>query len=105
MRTVLSGSFRFKNPALLYPRMRLYADRLELSGWQVSGRYVRRLSLQQILQADAPTEETLLLWLADGEMLRLEVANALHWRDAIGGYLIHGESRGLSDPIRHDNPR
>ena len=92
MGTVLSGSFRFRYPALLHPRMRLYADRLELSGWQLSGRYVRRLSLQQVLQADAPTEETLLIWLADGEMLRLEVTDARQWRDAIGGCLIRGES-------------
>lgn len=104
MRTVLSGSFRFKNPALVHPRIRLYTDRLELSGWQLSGRYLRRLVHHQILQADAPTEETLLLWLADGEMIRLEVTDALRWRDAIGGFLIGGVIRRLGDPARHYNP-
>ena len=91
---MLSATFRFRNPALLGARMRLYADRLELSGWRLQGRYLRRIALPQILQADAPEEETLLLWLSDGETLRLQVKNALLWRDAIGGFLDRGRSRG-----------
>lgn len=73
--------------------MRLYADRLELSGWRLHGRYVRRIRLRQILQADVPDEELLLLWLSDGETLRLQVKDAQRWRDAIDGYLSRGQAR------------
>ena len=81
--TVLSGRFRFRNPALLWARVRLYPDRLELSGWQMRGRYFRRILLQQVLQSDATTADSLLLWLSDGETVRLRVKEALRWKRAI----------------------
>ncbi|HMB91800.1 MAG TPA: hypothetical protein VKP65_13190 [Rhodothermales bacterium] len=81
--TVLSGRFRFRNPALLCARLRLYADRLELSGWHMRGRYVRRILLQQVLQADALDADSLLLWLSNGETVRLRVRGALRWKRTI----------------------
>jgi len=82
--TVLSGRFRFRDPALLCARVRLYPDRLELSGWQMKGRYHRRIPLQQVLQADALNADSLLLWLSNGETVRLRVEGALRWKQAIG---------------------
>ena len=82
--TVLSGRFRFHNPSLLWARVRLYKDRLELSGWQMQGRYVRRIPLQQVLQADVLKADSLLLWLSNGETVRLRVQGALRWKQAIG---------------------
>ena len=80
---VLSGRFRFRNPSLLWARVRLYPDRLELSGWHMQGRYVRRIPVRQILQADATTFDSLLLWLSDGETIRLRVKEAFRWKQAI----------------------
>jgi hypothetical protein len=81
--TVRSGRFRFRNPALLWARLRLYEDRLELSGWHLKGHYVRRIRLQHVLQADALQAEALLLWLFDGQTLRLLVEEAPRWKRAI----------------------
>jgi hypothetical protein len=81
--TVLSGRFRFRNPSLLWARVRLYADRLELSGWHMQGRYFRRILLQQVLQADALNADSLLLWLSDGETVRLRVKEAHRWKRTI----------------------
>jgi hypothetical protein len=82
--TVLSSRFRFHNPSLLCARVRLFRDRLELSGWQVQGRYVRQIPLRQVLQADVLKTDSLLLWLSNGETVRLRVEGALEWKRAIG---------------------
>jgi hypothetical protein len=82
--TVLSGRFRFQNPSLLCARVRLCKDRLELSGWQLHGRYIRRIPLQHILQADVLKADSLLLWLSSGETVRLRMHEALKWKRAIG---------------------
>jgi hypothetical protein len=97
--TVLSGSFRFHNPGLLWARVRLYKDRLELSGWQMQGRYVRQIPLQQVLQADALNAESLLLWLSNGETVRLRVEEALEWKRAIGQ-----QQRSLRNRLTRINP-
>jgi hypothetical protein len=89
-RTLLSGSFSFARPALLCARAHLYENRLELTGWQLTGRYRRRVPLRRILQADAPEANRLLLWMADGRTLRLRVDEARRWQQAI--------ARRLDDP-------
>ena len=91
--TVLSGRFRFHNPALLCARVRLYEDRLELSGWQMHGRFVRRIPLHQVLQADVLKADSLLLWLSSGETVRLRVEGALRWKRAIGQQQRHLRNR------------
>lgn len=79
----LSDSFSFAHPTLLWARARLYEDRLELTGWRLTGRYRRRIPLRRILQADVTDENRLLLWMADGQMLRLRIDRAERWQQAI----------------------
>ena len=74
--------FTFSVPALLRPRLHLYADRLELQGWRWLGRYRRSIPLRRILQVDT-TDDRLLVWLVDGTTLRLCVNDASAWRDAV----------------------
>lgn len=78
-----TGRFRFRHPALLFARVRLYPDRLELTGWHLRGPYRRRIPLRQILQADAMSQDNLLLWLSDGETVRLHLGRAPQWQAAI----------------------
>jgi hypothetical protein len=78
--------FTFSAPALLRPRLHLYADRLELQGWRWLGRYRRAIPLRRVLQVDA-TDGRLLVWLVDGTTLRLCVDDAPAWRDAVDGRL------------------
>ncbi|MEF8797301.1 MAG: hypothetical protein V5A22_12205 [Salinivenus sp.] len=82
-RTLLSGSFSFARPTLLCARAHLYEDRLELTGWQLTGRYRRRVPLRRILQVDAPEANCLLLWMVDGRVLRLQVDDARRWQQVI----------------------
>jgi len=82
-KTVLSGSFSFGRPALLCARAHLYDDRLELTGWRLTGRYRQCIPLRHILQADVPSTNCLLLWMADGQTLRLRLKNARRWQQAI----------------------
>jgi hypothetical protein len=81
---VMSGRFRFRDPALLFAHVRLYEDRLELTGWRIKGRFHRRIPLQQVLQGDALNTDSLLLWLSNGETVRLRVRQSLRWKQAIG---------------------
>lgn len=80
---VRTSRFRFRDPLLLFTRLRLYPDRLELGGWHFLGRYRRAVALAHILQADAAGDDGLLLWLSDGEVLRLRVEGAPAWQAAI----------------------
>lgn len=82
-RTRLSGSFSFSRPTLLCARAHLYDDRLELTGWRLWGRYRRRIPMHRILQADVTESNCLLLWMADGQTLRLRLDDARRWQEAI----------------------
>ncbi len=79
----LTSRFRFSNPALLFPRARLGAAHLDLLGWRLRGRYRRRILLDQILHVDVIGNEGLLLWLVNGETVRLHIERARRWREAI----------------------
>ena len=68
---------------LFQAKARLTDDAIELTGWHWRGRYSRRLSLSEILHADAKTNRDLVLWLADGEVVRLRLEHALRWQDAL----------------------
>jgi hypothetical protein len=81
-----SGRFTFQRPVLLWPRLHLYADRLELTGWRWSGRYRQSIPLVHILQVDT-TDGALVVWLMDGRALRLSVADPMGWREAIDAHL------------------
>lgn len=79
----LTSRFRFLNPALFFPRARLDAAGLLLTGWHWRGRYNRRLPLDRILQADALDDNGLLLWLTNGETIRLRIDRAHQWKERI----------------------
>ncbi len=79
----LTSRFGFRNPALWFARATLLADHLELNGWHRRGRYARRIPLTHILQADVQEHDGLLLWLADGETIRLRIDRAAAWKAAI----------------------
>lgn len=78
-----TSRFRFRTPALLGARAWLFADRLELTGWHLRGRYRRTIALRQILQADVQGQDSLLLWLSNGETLRLHIEGASAWQATI----------------------
>ncbi|MEM6327216.1 MAG: hypothetical protein AAF791_08870 [Bacteroidota bacterium] len=83
MSALLSSSFSFSEPVLLFPRAVLHEDRIELVGWQWRGRYRLRIPLGAVLRADVTPTGRLVLWLQTGEALRLRVPDALAWQQAI----------------------
>lgn len=79
----LVSRFDFRNPSLWWARARLVADHLELTGWTWRGRYRRRIALSRILHVDVRGEDELVLWLLEGEVLRLRVEQAQQWKAGI----------------------
>ncbi len=75
--------FSFSTPWLLFARVRLFADRLELTGWHLQGHYRRDILIARILQVDALENDRLLLWLFSGETVRLRIKQARQWKVAI----------------------
>lgn len=75
--------FSFSIPWLLFARARLFADRLELTGWHWQGHYRRAIAVARILQADALADDRLVLWLNSGETVRLRIRRARQWKAAI----------------------
>jgi hypothetical protein len=80
---VLSTRFSFEEPALWFARARLLDDAIELTGWRLTGRYQRRIPLHTIVEIDVPTSDCLLLWFTTGRTLRLHLAEAARWKQAI----------------------
>ena len=80
---LLASRFRFSGPLLFCARARLFADRIELTGWHLRGRYRREIALHRILQADVSCEGDLLLWLSDGKTLRLQIPQPRRWKEMI----------------------
>ncbi len=85
-KAVRAGRFSFKEPTLLLPRVRLFPDGLVLEGWRWNGRYRRRIALRRILQVDVTSTGRLLIWLTNGETIRLRLDAAEAWRQAIERY-------------------
>ena len=78
---------------MFWPRVRLYTDRLELTGWALGGRYHRSISLDRIGEAE-PVDEGLVLHLTDGSTLRIEMDSPRQWADALTTYRdVRGNSR------------
>lgn len=82
-RDALVSRFAFLHPALLFPRATLNDGVLALTGWTWHGRYRRRIPLARILHADVRSDDELILWLFDGEVLRLRIEGAPTWKRAI----------------------
>ena len=83
MRAQRADRFSFSTPWLLFARARLFADRLELTGWRMQGHYRRDILVGRILQVDALENDRLVLWLFNGETVRLHIRQARQWKEAI----------------------
>lgn len=82
-RALLTDRFSFSNPPLLFAYARLFADRLELTGWHLWRRYRRNIRIQHILQVDALERDRMVLWLANGETVRIRIRQSGLWKAAI----------------------
>jgi len=97
-----TASFALEDRCLLWSRACLYADRLVLMGWSLTGRYRRAIPLEQI--AEAPVAEgPLVLTLAEETSLHPEeapfyirVESPEDWAAAIATYRDF-RSRGGGD--------
>ena len=88
-----TAAFGLEDRWLFWPRVRLYTDRLELTGWYLWGRYYRSISLGRI-GAVEPIEDGLILHLTDGSALRIEIDTPREWADALTTYRdVRGNSR------------
>lgn len=77
-----SSSFTLKNRRLLWARARLYVDRLELTGWSLSGRYHRCIPLSSVDEIER-AETHLVLHLIDGSSHQLGIEALEEWATAI----------------------
>lgn len=80
---VLSASFSFRDPMLFRARAKLVRDRLLLTGWHFRGRYSREIPIAQIVHVDAKDGHGLVLWLVDGEVVRIKIDHPEIWRAAL----------------------
>ncbi len=85
--SVRASHFSFREPALLFSRVRLFPGYLLLEGWHWRGHYRQQVALEDILQVDVTSTGRLLIWLTTGETLRLRLDDAIAWRRAIKPYL------------------
>ena len=88
----LVSRFDFRNPSLLWGRVRLSPKFLLLTGWTWRGRYHRRIPLDRILHADARGDDELILWLFDGETLRLRMKQARAWKAHLDAQMEESQS-------------
>lgn len=65
---------------LIGARARLFEDRLELSGWKFFSHYRRTIPLDRIVHVDLKNKKELVLWLVDGEAVRLRISDAEIWQ-------------------------
>ena len=79
----LVSRFAFRDPSLWWARARLEAEHLVLTGWTWRGRYRRSIAFSRILHVDVRGQDELVLWLVDGEVLRLRLPRARRWKTGI----------------------
>lgn len=80
-----TATFTLEDRWLLWPRARLYADRVELTGWSLGERYRRSIPLASVEEAEA-TGRHLVLHLADGSSVQIEMDTPEQWASAIATY-------------------
>ena len=85
---VRAGHFSFHEPMLLFPKVQLFEDRLDFGGWHLRGRYHRQIPLKRILQVEVTAGGRLLVWLHNGESLRLRVDDPEQWKRDIEHYRV-----------------
>lgn len=72
--------------------MQMYPDRLELTGWSITGRHRRHIPLDQVEEIDHANGQ-LLLDLTDGERVSLIVDEAARWASFIQAHRrVRGDS-------------
>jgi hypothetical protein len=80
-----TASFTLEDRWLLWARACLYADRLELTGWYLWGRYERRIPLRVIERVEAPNG-CLVLHLQEGRTVTFAIDRAARWKTSIEIY-------------------
>lgn len=73
-----TGSFALADRWLLWTRVRVYPDRVELVGWSFTGRDHRHIPLDRIAEIDHDGRH-LQLQLQDGDGISLLVDEAASW--------------------------
>lgn len=85
----------------------LFADRLELKGWNWVGRYRRVIYLEHVRQVvwlEGQENCNLELRLADGEIVELWMRRAGQWKAAIDAFLGAGISADGLPPVAEVPP-
>ncbi len=81
---------------MLFARVTLEDDHLTRTGWTWRGRYRRRIPLDRILHVDARGDDELILWLFDGETLRLRMKHARAWKARLDTQMEDAQSSASS---------
>lgn len=83
---LLSTRFRFSDRRLFFTRSRLFFDRIELSGWLLGEHFSRSIPLDSFSRVEWQVESadpTAVIYLEDGEVLRLEFDKWRLWKHAL----------------------
>jgi hypothetical protein len=89
---ILSAPFQPQDRWLLWPRIRLYVDRLELTQWWGWRSAWREVPLDRLARVEALGPETLRIRPRDHEPLALEIEDARRWARVIRAF------RACADP-------
>lgn len=80
---LIASRFHFAHRRVFAGRARLFGDRIELTGWRLTGRYRRCIALQDIALLESYAHEKkahLTLFLESDEVLILYMKDAFLWR-------------------------
>ncbi len=84
---LVSSRFRYPGQWLLFPKARLFLDRLELSGWRLQKKHRHEIPLDQVTRADwhmdDDTAYDVVLHLASGETVCLSLPHADEWKRSL----------------------
>ena len=77
-----TAPFSLEHRWLFWARVHLYANRLELTGWSIRGRYHRSIPLVRIEEAES-SDGLLALHRSDGTTLHLQLDAPEQWASRI----------------------
>lgn len=100
-RPLFSNRFRFPGQRFFYGRARLFADRVELRGWGLRGRFVRSIPLRAIERVEWWTGSMLCnleFCMEDGKTFGIWVEGAGRWKFAIDGNAVQTLHRAPAMP-------
>ena len=107
---MLSGRYWDPEQRLLLARARLYLNRIEFTGLALNGKYRRLLWLENVKQVDWRVGQTrsvnLILWLRNGEVVRVWMNSAGLWKyqiDANIRCIARMLPEHTSDVLEHDS--